>query len=185
VVSWRLRLGTLLPLAGVALLALPRSHAETTAPTEYEVKAAFLYNFAKLVQWPESALGGQAPFVVGVLGDDPFGGVLEKTFEGKAISGHPMLPRRFDRLEEAVTAHVLFVATSEESELTRVLGALRGRPVLSAGEANAFAERGGIVGFKTQDRRVRFDINLERAEESGLKISSQLLKLATIVPNRP
>lgn len=160
--------------------------ASTTSATEYEVKAAFLYSFAKYVQWPDEALGRpDEPFLIGVLGADPFGRVLDDTLEGKAILGHPVAVTRFVRLEDAVRAHILFVAGSDAPEQAQVLKALRGRPILSAGESEEFAERGGIVGFRTQEKRVRFDINLDRAEESRLRISSQLLKLATIVPARP
>lgn len=185
-VTRSLRVLWLIPLTWVLLLAPPPHRAAAAAPTEYEVKAAFLYNFAKFVQWPEGALGGQAePFVVGVLGEDPFGHILDQTLEGKTVSSHPIALRRFASLEDAGRAHVLFLGISREAELVRVLNALRGRPVLSAGETEEFAKRGGIVGFKTSDKRVRFDINLDRAEESQLKISSQLLKLATIVQARP
>jgi hypothetical protein len=179
------RLLVLLPLVWTATARSPLTGA-STPPTEHEVKAAFLYSFAKYVQWPDGALGGQdEPFIIGVLGEDPFGRVLDETVAGKSVLGHPVALTRFVRLEDAVRAHILFVGASEEPELSRVLRTLRGRPVLSAGETDEFAERGGIVGFKTSEKKVRFDINLGRAEESRLKISSQLLKLATIVPARP
>jgi hypothetical protein len=111
--------------------------------------------------------------------------VLDDALEGKSVLGHPVVLMRFASLEDAVRAHILFVAASEPAELARVLGRLRGQPVLSAGDADEFAKRGGIVGFRTQEKKIRFDINLDRAEESRLRISSQLLKLATIVAARP
>lgn len=162
----------------------PRDEA-SAPPTEYQVKAAFLYHFAKYVQWPDEAFWGpQEPFVVGVLGEDPFGRVLEETLDGKTVLDRPIAIRRLGNVEEALAAHILFVSSSEERDLPRILGSLRGRAVLSAGETNGFAESGGIVGFKLKSKRVRFEINLSRAEEARLRISSQLLKLATIVSPR-
>jgi len=174
---------------GTALVALatgPSVSAVSTSATEYEVKAAFLFSFAKYIQWPDDALGrGDDAFVIGVLGEDPFGRVLDDTLAGKAILGHPVVVTRFARLEDVARAHILFVGESSDPARGQVLKSLRGRPILSAGESEEFAEQGGIVGFRTQDKKVRFDINLARAEESRLKISSQLLKLATIVEARP
>jgi uncharacterized protein DUF4154 len=163
----------------------PEARGETAAaPTEYQVKAAFLYSFAKFVQWPDDAFSKpEEPFVVGVLGDDPFGSVLDDTLAGKTVLNRPVVIKRFGKVED-VRAQILFVGSSERRDLPRVLKSLRGRAILSAGETEDFAENGGIVGFKTKDRRVRFEINLSRAEEARLRISSQLLKLATIVSSR-
>jgi len=169
---------------GAEALPAPADVETPAAPTEYQVKAAFLYSFAKFVQWPDDAFGKpEGPFVVGVLGDDPFGAVLDQTLEGKTVLNRPVVIKRFGKVED-VQAQILFVGASERRDLARVLKVLRGRAILSAGETEGFAENGGIVGFKTQDRRVRFEINLARAEEARLRISSQLLKLATIVSSR-
>lgn len=174
----------LLVVALVALAPHRTLTASTSSATEYEVKAAFLYSFAKYVEWPDGAVT-EEPFLIGVLGQDPFEQALDVTLQGKSILGHRVAVARFARLDEALRSHILFVAGSDAREQDPVLKALQGRPILSAGESEGFAERGGIVGFRTQDNRVRFEINLRRAEESGLKISSQLLKLATIVTTKP
>jgi uncharacterized protein DUF4154 len=179
------RRARLLVLVAAVLAPGPAARSETApAPTEYQVKAAFLYSFAKFVQWPDDAFHGpEEPFVVGVLGEDPFGTVLDQTLVGKTVLNRPVVIKRFAKVED-VQAQILFVAASAARDLPRVLKALRGRAILSAGESEGFAESGGVVGFKTQEKRVRFEINLSRAEEGRLKISSQLLKLATIVSPR-
>jgi hypothetical protein len=170
-------------LVVAALAVAPPAGDASPPPTEYQVKAAFLYSFAKFVQWPADAFTSAGdPFVVGVLGDDPFGRILDDTLAGKSVLDRPIRVRRFGAAEEALQAHIVFVGTSDGPERQRILKALRGRAVLSTGDDEGFAQSGGIVGFTTRDKRVRFEINLERADEARLKISSQLLKLATIVP---
>jgi hypothetical protein len=162
------------------LLLLGSGGATAPAPTEYEVKAAFLYNFAKYVEWP-SAPAADAPFVICVLGQDPFGGLLDQTLSGKSIRERPLEVRRCAGVEEAAQAQIVFVGTSERADLPRILQALHGRPVLTVGEMDRFAERGGMVGFRVQGELVRFDINADQVAKAGLRMSSQLLKLARIV----
>jgi hypothetical protein len=146
------------------------------------VKAAYLYNFARFVEWPREALGGpDAPFVVGVLGEDPFGDVLDRTMAGKRIWGHPVTVRRLDDPEDAPRVHLLFVSASERDRLRTIVKAA-GRSTLTVGESDAFAREGGMITFRVDERRVRFQINPARTEQARLKVSSQLLKLATIVP---
>jgi hypothetical protein len=149
------------------------------APTEYEVKAAFLLNFARFAEWPAEKTSG--PFVVAVLGEDPFGPALDRTFEGAGVGGRPWEVRRLSRVDDAGRSHILFVSRSEEGRLGAILAALRGTHVLTVSDIPDFAERGGMIGFRLEERRVRFDINPAPAAESKLRISSQLLKLARIV----
>ena len=173
------------PLAGFLALALavlsgPRTDA-LEPPTEHEVKAAFLYNFARFVEWPPSAGAANQPFIVAVLGDDPFGATLDRTLAGKTLEARPIVVRRLASLDEAVRVHILFVGTSDRAQVARVVRTLSGTHVLTVGEMPGFAELGGMIGFRTERRRVRFDINVAQASRAGLKISSQLLKLARIV----
>lgn len=170
------------PLSGsVAKGAVPEA-AATPAPGEYQVKAAFLYHFAQLVDWPALPEPGQ-PFEIGVLGDDVFGPALESALAGKTIHDRAVRVRRYTTLPE--TEHLpalLFVSADDPRDAERALRALGEAPVLTVGEARGFAERGGMIGFRlTPDGRVAFDINLRRAERCGLRLSSQLLKLAHIV----
>ena len=151
-------------------------------PSEYEVKAAFLLNFARFVEWPPEK--GPGPFVVAVLGEDPFGPALDRTFEGNGVAGRSSEVRRLPRLEDAGRTQILFIGKSEERRLPAILAALRGTHVLTVSDIPGFAERGGMIGLRLEEGRVRFDINPEPATESGLKLSSQLLKLARIVSTK-
>ena len=167
----------------LAALGPARAAAATPAPlAEYEVKAAFLHNFARFVEWPEAAASG--PLVVGVLGEDPFGPLLDRTFAGKTLRNQPIHVRRLARVEDAAGVHVVFISRSEEGRLADILRPLRGTPVLTVSDIPDFAARGGIIGLRLEDQKVRFDIDPNQAARAGLKLSSQLLKLARLVPSR-
>ncbi len=152
------------------------------APSEYAVKAAYLVKFADYVDWPAATSSGDGAMVIAVLGTDPFGTVLDEILASKQARGRKVVARRFSRIEDAAQqASILFISSSERDDLTRILRSLDGRPVLTVGDMDHFASQGGIVGFRVQGKTVRFDINVEEAEKAGLKLSSQLLKLARIV----
>jgi hypothetical protein len=151
----------------------------TAAASEHQVKAAFIYNFSRFVQWPGPET--DKPFIIGVIGKDPFGPVLDEAMQGKRVNGRELVVRRFSRIEGVVNCNILFVASSEENNLERILTALHGVPVLTIGEMNQFAERGGMINLITQGNRIRFEINVEAIERGGLKVSSDLLRLAKIV----
>jgi hypothetical protein len=166
------------PEAGPA----PAAALAAALPTEYEVKAAYLYNFAKFVEWPQDAFkDGSAPFVIAVVGRDPFGAALDQILAGKSVNGHPVEVLRVSDPDQARGAHIVYVGSADGGSVTPALRRVSGDGVLTVGDGEDFAARGGIIGFRTQDRRVRFDINAQRAERAGLKLSSQLLKLARIV----
>lgn len=154
--------------------------AAGAGPGEYEVKAAFLYNFARFVEWPD-APGGAEPFVVTVLGRDPFGSALDDTLRGKAIDRRPVVVRRVSRPEDLGKSQIVFICDSEKDRLPAILKGLESAPVLTVGEMSDFAERGGVIRFKVEQDRVRLEINVAAAARSRLRISSQLLKLARIV----
>jgi hypothetical protein len=175
--------GALALALAAALVALParRARAAATVAGEYEVKAAFLYNFARYVEWPPGAVPAGQPFVIAVLGHDPFGPALDAVLRGRTIRDRPLAVRRLARLDEMETAQVLFIARSEGDEVARILRRLEGQPVLTVGEEPDFAQQGGVVRFRVDQDRVGFEINIDSAERAGLKMSSQLLKLARIV----
>jgi uncharacterized protein DUF4154 len=150
------------------------------APTEYEVKAAFLYNFARFVEWPPESLRAEQ-FVIVVLGRDPFGAVLDDTVSGKTVGGRPIQVRRASRVDEVRDAQIVFVSASEAPDTPAILKALERPGLLTVGEVEGFVERGGTIKFTVQSKKVRFEINPIRAEQAHLKMSSQLLKLATLV----
>ena len=164
----------LLAAATTTLAAPPR-----TSP-EYEVKAAFIYNFAKFVEWPQGT-GASEPFVVTVLGADPFGRALEDALRGKSVGGRPIVLRRAATLDELGDSQIVFISGSEEPGLASILKRLEADPVLTVGDTGQFAAHGGIIGFRLEGERVRLDISLAAAERSRLRLSSQLLRIARIV----
>ena len=170
--------------SAVLIAAPPAPVAAATPPTqEYEVKAAFLYHFAQLVDWPAPSPLGD-PFVIAVVGYDPFGVVLDEVLAGKSVRGQPVRIQRFAGAEQldGARVHILFVGRGDDEHARRALSSLAGQPVLTVGESQRFAARAGMIGFRlTAEGRIAFDINLHRAEQAGLRMSSQLLKLARIV----
>jgi hypothetical protein len=148
---------------------------------EYEVKAAFLYNFAKFVEWPAEVFQETgAVIIIGVLGEDPFGTSLE-TIEGKTIEGRKVVTKRFRSARDAQVSHILFISSSEKDRLAEVVKSLKGIRVLTVGETERFVEVGGIINLYIESNKVRFEINVDSAERAGLKISSRLLGLAKVV----
>lgn len=163
--------------------ALP---AQVRPPSEYELKAAFLFNFAKFVDWPPNVFAGpESPFLVCVLGTDPFGITLDNALREKVIAEHPASVARVKRVADISGCQILFVAASESHLLPEVLAKLRGQSVLVIGETNDFASSGGVIQFTLEENRVRFFINTDAADRAGLKISSKLLALAKIVRDAP
>jgi len=162
---------------------LPRIVAAAPpTPSEYQIKAAFLYNFAKFVEWPSQKFtNDKAPIIVGLIGKDPFGPDLEKTIQSESVGGRPLVIKRFDDPKEVAGCHLLFVGLTDRRRLNEVLSLAQTNHVLAVGEADRFAEQGGIINFITVDKKVRFEINVEAAKKSDLKISSKLLNLAKVV----
>jgi|HubBroStandDraft_6_1064221.scaffolds.fasta_scaffold108733_2 hypothetical protein len=160
--------------------------AQVRPPSEYELKAAFLFNFAKFVDWPSNTFAEpKDPFSVCVLGTDPFGGALDDALRGKFIAEHPVIVTRVKRVADIIRCQILFVAASESRHLPEILIKLRGECVLIIGETDDFASSGGVIQFTLEDSRVRFSINTDAADRAGLRISSKLLALAKIVRDAP
>jgi len=153
--------------------------------TEYEVKAAFLYNFARFVTWPDSTFEApHAPLIIGIFGDDPFDSTLEQITRDKIVQNHPLTIQRFQNIEDTHACHILFISPSEQKELTALLEHLQTTSILTVGEQNDFCQNGGMINFILVNRRVRFEINPQAIERSALTISSRLLKLAQIVKDK-
>jgi hypothetical protein len=156
--------------------------AEPGAINEYAIKAAFVFNFIQFVEWPPSAFPDPGTVLtIGVLGNDPFGPLLDQTVKGESVKGRGFDVRRFRDLDEVKSCHVLFISKSEKERVTLILKHLEGLPILTISELEGFADRGGVVNFYTEKNRVRFEINHESARRKGLKITSQLLCLGRIV----
>jgi len=178
----RLAVGALL----ACLAAVCPSQTPPSVPIEYHLKAAFLYNFAKFVDWPPGALGDPGePMILGILGKDPFGPTLEQTIRNKTVQGRPLVIRRSDNFQELKHCHILFISASERRRLPPVLRDLGKAAVLTVGEAEHFTQLGGIINFTVEQSKIRFEISVDNAERSGLRISSQLLRLARIVRAAP
>jgi YfiR/HmsC-like len=145
------------------------------------VKAAFLFNFAKFVEWPGSSyMGGGAPFSICVLGEDPFGDALT-SLRGKFVANRPVAVWRIKNVEAGWRCQILFVSSSEKSHLPAIFSALRGANALLVGETDGFAARGGAIQFILEENHVRFAINPATIRRAGLQVSSKLLALAKIV----
>jgi hypothetical protein len=151
-------------------------------PREYDVKAVFLYNFVSFVEWPDSAFAdANAPFVIGVLGTDPFGRVLDEVVASEQAGNRPFVIKRMTRIEDATTCHILFISASEMRRVPEILKRHAGRPALLVGDFPGFAEAGGMVGFRMEGSRLKLDINVEAARAANLTISSKLLRVARVL----
>jgi hypothetical protein len=165
---------------GVLALLCGPIRAETP-PSEYEVKAAFLFNFARFVEWPPAAFAAaNSPIVLGLYGEDPFGEDLTRIIAGKTANGRPFVIRRCERPADLKSCHMAFISSSEKRNLPQAMDALKGLPVLTVGETDRFAESGGIINFVIDKNRVHFEINVDAADRAGLRMSSKLLSLARI-----
>jgi hypothetical protein len=168
-------------LALLACIAL-RAHADIAPIDEYQVKAAFLYNFAKFVEWPREAFGKSTdPIGICVIGQNPFGSSLEDAVSGKTVNGRAFVVRQISDIKQASRCHILFVSASERRRYSAILGDARAGGVLTVGETDGFAEQGGMVNLKLESGRVQIQINLSAAEEARVRISSKLLSLAQII----
>jgi YfiR/HmsC-like len=151
-------------------------------PSEYQVKAAYLLNFLKFVEWPDDAFADPlAPYVVGVVGDDPFGSALPQVVIGKTVQGRDLVIRVYRAGEAVRGAHILFISASEKKRLPAILSALRGLSTLTVGDTEEFLEAGGMIQFLSENDRIRFAINVDAARRGRLRISSKLLSLAKVV----
>jgi hypothetical protein len=156
---------------------------QAAANREYAIKAAYLYQFGRYVQWPADAYPSEiTPLVIGVLGTDPFGGVLDEIARTKQIDRRPIVVRHFASMKEYTPCNILFVTASAGAEETAAaIKKTRHDPVLLVGEEPGFAEQGGMINFFLDENRIRFEINAEIARQHQLKISSKLLHLAKLV----
>jgi hypothetical protein len=162
----------------VLALAVPAA-ASAQAANEYEVKAAFLYNFTRFVDWPRPS--GSGSFCIGIDGSDPFGGALEEAVKGRSAGGRAIAIKRFKPGEEPAGCEIIFVSATDPKRMSAILARLKGAAILTVGDAPGFCANGGDIGFAVQDNKVRLQVNPEAAQRAGLQISSKLLSLATLV----
>jgi hypothetical protein len=171
-------------LLGLSLLWLSLAgsygRAQQSQPTEYQIKAAFLFNFAKFVEWPPKAFAEKtSPIVIGILGENPFQDDLARTIQDKTIEDRRLVIREFRSPAQATNCHLLFISTSERRRLPEIFETLKGASVLTVGETDRFTETGGMINFFLEGTKIRFQINQDAATGAGLKISSKLMSLAS------
>jgi len=167
---------------GIGALAPVGLAGQAEPSREYQLKAAFLFNFAQFVEWPASAFTApDAPLIIGVLGDNPFGDVLEQIVQGERVNNHPLVVEHYRRVEDIASCHILFVGEPAASHPGPVFARLRDRSVLTVSDAGDFSRHGGMIGFVTEHNHIRLQINLEAATQASLTLSSKLLRPAEIV----
>jgi hypothetical protein len=167
-----------LACALVGLLA----QAAAASSLEYRVKAAFLYNFVKFIDWPPQAFpDAETPYSLCVLGHDPFNEDLDATADGQMVQGRKLVVHRLSESKGLSTCHILFVAASERERFRSILQAVGDAPVLTVGEDEEFTRLGGCMRFFLSENKVRFEINLPATERAHLKLSAKLLSLARVI----
>ena len=161
------------------------SHAnaqDSSASSEYLIKAGFIYNFARLVEWPATTFAQpNSPIVIGIWGTDPFGPVIDQILDDKRVNNRGFVIKRLKSLNDLKDCHILFVSSSEVARLNEAIHLTKSMPVLTIGEMPGFARHGGIINLTLEDSKVRFEVNVEAAKEAELNISSRLLALAKII----
>ena len=182
-VFWKKSPGSAGVLMLSALLALGSStdlRPQGPPATEYEVKAAFLVNFTRFVEWPASSFpDAAAPLIIGILGDDPFGASLDQMVAGKQVLGRPLVVRRWEKIDQVENCQLLFVSAAADAGLvSEAVEQFRRAPVLTVSDADQFNNEGGMIRLVLVENKIRFEINNRTAREAKLKISSRLLSLA-------
>jgi hypothetical protein len=177
---------TLAGTAGVEVALSQATFESVDSRREYNVKAVTLYAFGKYVTWPETAFeSATSPFIIAVLGPDPFSGALDQIAKVKTIENRPIVIKRFAKPEDYSNCHILFISRSFEPELeAKLLEQLAHQPVLLVGESPGFALRGGIINFVQSGSNIRFELNPDKAIEAKLNLSAKLLTLGTKVSAR-
>ncbi len=172
----------LLVLAFFAALTCPSGlRAESAMEREYEIKAAYIYNFINYIDWPENAFPAQGGTItIGVVGQSPFGAALQ-TLNGKQVKGRTLALKQVTDMKDLDQCQIVFINSSEKSRLPELLEKLKDSRVLTVSEIDGFAQQGGIINFISEHNKVRFEINPDAAHRLGLNISSELLKLAKLV----
>jgi hypothetical protein len=168
-------------------IAIP-TRAQAPPSVEYQVKAAFLLNFAKFIEWPPEAFQNEkAPVTLCVFGHDPFGSALDDIIRGRTVNSRAVLVRRINEMRDLKSCQLVFVSAAEDKRLPEVLNNLKDTTAIVVGETEGFAERGGGIQFFLEDNRLRFAVNVDAVQRARLRVSSKLLALARIVhePDRP
>jgi hypothetical protein len=170
--------------AGLSVLALSAGGAHSAAPaqpTEYALKSVFLYNFCRFMEWPNSAFSSpNDPLVIGVVGEDPFGTLLNEAVEGETYHGHPIRIEHYHSPRDIKRCQVLFVARSEAGHTKEILAAVAGKSIVTVGETDGFLDMGGMIALTADRNRVRLRVNPANLRAANIDVSSKLLRVAEI-----
>ena len=158
--------------------ALSERTSDSAKALEYRIKAAFLYNFARFVEWPQQDGRNEGNMVIGILGKDPFGPILDQIVRGKKAAGRPLEIKRLSSVDNPASCHLVFVSSLERQHIETLLTAVNGAGVLTVGETPHFLDKGGMINFVIEKERVRIDLNLSTTRAAGLNVSSQLIRVA-------
>jgi hypothetical protein len=186
--GWRLLAQRRLPMLCLLLMggmAVPGSAQGTSGMAPADIEAAYLYNFGKFVRFPAAPATGPSTFAICILGDDEFGGALDTLVANESIQGRRIVTRRLASPAAANNCQIVFISSSEDARLQKDIAALEKRPVLTVSSLPQFLAQGGMVQFLLQNKRVRFAVNLTAASQTGLELSSELLKVAVRVDAKP
>jgi len=175
------KLAAILILMSITSVAVTPARGQERKLGEYEVKAVFLYNLAKFIEWPDKSLDNSSTLTLYILGDDPFGTHLD-AIKGKLIRGKSVDVKQIDSPDALKSVGILFISSSEKGQLQDILKGISSKPILTVGDTQSFAKRGVMVNFYIENNKIRFEINIEAAKLAGLKISSNLLKMGKIIP---
>lgn len=165
----------------LALITVPSLRAQGSKPTDYQVKAAYLYNFGRFVEWPSKAAAQKDSFTVCVLGQDPFGPALDTTLAGETIGGKHVVAKRIAAPEDSESCQILFLSSAESGRLKKIIEALDKEAILTVSDMPKFSQHGGMIQFVLDGNRIRFEVNLAATQHAGLTLSSELLKVAAAV----
>jgi hypothetical protein len=169
-------------LAVAAAPGLPAPQSDADPSTEYMVKAAFIYNFALFVDWPAEAFAREdSAIVIGIVGTDPFGLILDRAVINKTAKGRPFVVQRHGVDPGLRGCHILFIGSSEMANFQKIKDIVKDLPILTIGEADTVSKSGGIINLVLENKRVGLEINVTAAKQAHLSISSKLLKLAKTV----
>ncbi len=179
--GWRFAFLAALLLAVSVPLANRAARADQS-PTEYQVKAAYLFNFLKFVEWPDDPPAEpRTKWVIGFVGDTPIGDELTRLAEGKNVLGRDLQVKKFPAADNLRSCNILFISESEKKRLPAILAELRGSSVLTVADMDNFIGGGGMIQFMVEDARVRVAIDMGATSRAHLKVSSKLLALARVV----
>lgn len=180
---WRWRLSRFI-LAFVSLAWLFHGAAVFAADAEfpeYKLKAAFLFNFAKFLQWPGEALPATEPLVIAVIGENPFDRHLDDVIKGKLANGHPVVVQYLSNLPDKLSCHILFVPRSAREKVPEILRITEGRAIVTVSEYDGFCQAGGLINLRVESQAIRFDLNIEEAQRANISLSGRLSGVATLV----